>query len=352
MLFHAYKNCVSRYVRTKPTNIVLLVTDRCNAQCIMCSIWKEGFSSGVEMSVHQYDELLQAPFFHDVVNVMISGGEALLRKDIEQLLAVILARLPRLRRITIATNGLATELIEDKMLKIISLVEGSPKHVQLVCQVSVDAVSEVHDYIRAPEAGIKVKKTLIKLMGIRNSHPLFKISAGCVIQPKNIDEIEDVFDYLMRNAIDSIFTVICIDDHYYGNSDSNELIFNDSQKSRVQALLEKISGKEKNIGKKFLYRQFSTMLAGGKNIRGCPALRDTVTLGPAGDVFPCLNSCASKMGNVLTEDIHDIWFSASAQETCRMIADQKCADCMFACGVSYFEVLKYALRSIGRRRVS
>ncbi len=348
-LFHFYKHIVSLFRRTKPSNIALLITERCNARCIMCNIWKGDLTSASEMSVDQYDALLRKPFFHDIVNVMLSGGEALLRNDVEQIITVILTRLPRLKRITIATNGLATSVINEKMLAIASAVNRFNGSVLLVSQVSFDAMTEVHDQIRAPDASIKVKNTLNKLIELRNKYAFFKISAGCVIQPKNIDEVEDVFNYLEQNEIDSIFTVVCFDEYYYANNVNEELFFDDANKTKLKKILTNIIHKEKNVGKKFLYYQFSSMLEGGRNNRGCPALRDTITINPDGDVIPCLNSCGNILGNVFSDEVHDIWFSPATEKICKNIADERCYECMFACGVGYFEALKFAVRTFGGR---
>ncbi len=349
MLFHFYKHIVSRFTRTKPSNIALLVTEHCNARCVMCNIWKDGFSAGVELSVDNYDKLLGNPLFKDIVNVMLSGGEALLRKDIEKIISIALMRLPHLKRITIATNGLNTELINSKMLEIASIVNSFNGNVQLISQVSFDALTETHDQIRAPGASIKVRNTIDKLLDLRKVYPFYKISAGCVIQPLNVDEAEDVFDYLKLNNIESIFTVVCLDKHYYGNNDSDKLHFDGDKKNKLKEVLKKIENKETNIGKKFLYSQFRSMLEGGTNNRGCPALSDTITINPSGDVIPCLNSGGKKIGNVLSENVHDIWFSADTNKICRTIIDERCPECMFACGVGYFNALKFAIRTIGGR---
>ena len=351
MLFSAYKNIKSQYVRCKPTNLVLLLTERCNAQCIMCSIWKNGFSHGDEMSADQYDVLLKNPFFNDIVNVMISGGEALLRNDIDQIVTVLMSSLPRLKRITIATNGLATDLINKQMSKLAVRVNNFHGNLHLVSQVSFDGLTEVHDRIRAPGAGIKVKKTLKKLMDLRKKYSFYKINAGCVIQPLNIDEIDNVFDFLTRHKIESIFTVICFDEHYFQNSDSDKLRFNGVQKTKLKKVLKRIARKEKNVGKKFLYSQFRCMLNGGKNLRGCPALRDTITISHAGDILPCLNSGGMKTGNILSDHVDEIWYSAATQKICRQISNEKCTECMLACGVGYLEALKFAVQTVGGRFV-
>lgn len=351
MIFQAYKNTISRFVRVKPTNLALLVTERCNARCMMCNIWKDGFTNGPELTLAQYDDLLKSAVFSDIVNLMLSGGEALLRKDVAEIIRAALKRLPRLKRITIATNGLATDLITQKISQIASELSRESRSIRLIAQVSFDAISVAHDQIRGPDASSKVKSTIDKLVAIREGYKLFGISAGCVIQPMNICEIEDVFDYLNEKNIESIFTVICNNEHYYGNSNEDEIFFTEKDNKQLSDILKTIALKEKNLGKKFLYMQFRSMLSGGENHRGCPALRDTLTINPDGTIPPCLNACDKSLGNVLQKDVEEIWFSNSTVNVIRNINVQRCNSCMFACGVGYSEVLGFLFRTLWGRRL-
>lgn len=349
MLYEAIHNTVSRFIRIRPISLILLVTDKCNARCVMCNIWKEGVSLGHELSYHDYVHFLANRIFSNVTAVMLSGGEALLRPDVVELAGLIVRSLPRVNKVTIATNGLATDLVTRRVGQIAETVKSCNasrsilRKVHLFIQVSYDAVSATHDRIRGPNAHERVTKTLQNLVALRRQYDFLKISAGCVIQPINLAEIEQVYDFLKLNAISSIFTVICYDERYFKNREGGQIQFSESQRKEAQELLSRLIKKERHIGKKFLYRELKNMLGGAVNTRGCPALRDVFAVEPNGDIIPCLNSSDHVMGNVLKDDPHDVWFSRRNHQINDAVRNEKCGRCMFACGVSYLDVLKFTL---------
>ena len=345
MLYEAVHNTLSRFKRIKPITIALLVTGKCNARCVMCNIWKDGLSQGTELTTNQYETLLRNKFFSSISSVMISGGEALLRSDIVDIVEIIVHSLPRLRKITIATNGLATGLILKKINQI-AQIKGLSQKSRLFVQVSYDAVSNIHDNIRGPDAHNRVTSTMNRLLQLRTKYRFLHTTAACVVQPMNLEEIPQVFSFLRKNNIPSIFTYVWTDPHYFQNQLNNEIKFDKKQFQELKKVYFTLSKKEKHIGKKFLYYEFHRMLDGRESSRACPALRDTITIEPNGNVIPCLNSEKRSMGNVANEDIYAIWNSEETLAKVRTIQQSKCGSCMLACGVSYWPVLKFVIFDI------
>jgi GTP 3',8-cyclase len=86
------------------------VTDRCNFRCTYC-MPKEVFGRDFQFLPHRqllsFEEITRlARIFiaHGVEKIRITGGEPLVRRDVEQLIAM-LAPLPGLRDLTLTTNG-------------------------------------------------------------------------------------------------------------------------------------------------------------------------------------------------------------------------------------------------------
>ena len=72
--------------RTRPSQVYIDITSRCNCRCVMCHVWKSEPSD--ELSTRQWIDIL-----HDIARwpgpgtkVNISGGEPLLRADLPELL--------------------------------------------------------------------------------------------------------------------------------------------------------------------------------------------------------------------------------------------------------------------------
>jgi len=86
------------------------VTDRCNFRCTYC-MPKEVFGRGFEfldrrqiLSFEEIARLARIFVAHGVRKLRITGGEPLVRKDLEQLIAM-LAAIPGLQDLTVTTNG-------------------------------------------------------------------------------------------------------------------------------------------------------------------------------------------------------------------------------------------------------
>ena len=345
MLYEAIYNTLSRVKRIKPITLALLVTERCNATCIMCNIWREGFSSGSELSLESYEAVLSSPFFSNVTATMLSGGEAFLRTDFVDLVLMLFRRLSRLKKVTVASNGLATEMIARKTEAILKGIQKLKlrRRIQFVVQVSYDGVSEIHDRIRAKNAHVKVPQTLRSLMVLKDRYPRLGLSAACVVQPLNLHEIEQVLAFLKGNRIPCIFPVVCQNSQYFKNESDDRIRFTNAQVEEVKRLLRRVARDEPNPGVRLLYRDLRGLLSGKENSRGCPTLRDTITIEPNGNVVPCINSGEHALGNVLKENVNIIWFSKRALDIVEAIRKEKCGACMLACGAGYLEVLRYVL---------
>jgi MoaA/NifB/PqqE/SkfB family radical SAM enzyme len=168
---------LSSYCR--PTSIVLLLTERCNARCIHCDIWK---NRGKEdrPSREQWQGLIaDLREWLGPIQVTFSGGEALLNRDTLGLLSFG------------SSLGLFMELLthgfwEDQS-KIEELALAGPSRVT----ISFDGIEETHDRIRG-RAGfvLKTERTIRTLKRTRKEHRLdFGIRLKTVIMRQNLDDI-------------------------------------------------------------------------------------------------------------------------------------------------------------------
>src|ERR1044072_6795886 len=120
----------------RPTSIVLLLTERCNAKCVHCDIWK---NRGKEdrPSLDQWRVLIgDLRKWLGPIQVTLSGGEALLNRDALELLSYG------------SSLGLFMELLthgfwEDQS-KIEKLALAQPSRVT----ISFDGIGETHVLVR------------------------------------------------------------------------------------------------------------------------------------------------------------------------------------------------------------
>jgi MoaA/NifB/PqqE/SkfB family radical SAM enzyme len=72
-------------LRIKPVNAWLNVTDNCNMRCVMCNQWKETKEN--ELSIEEWKGIIKQLAETGIKNVQFGGGEPLLVKHLNQLIA-------------------------------------------------------------------------------------------------------------------------------------------------------------------------------------------------------------------------------------------------------------------------
>lgn len=87
-------------LRHRPILVHFEVTMRCNARCDFCDYWKTDPSARARESKSFADA---ARFFSPIM-ITFTGGEPLLRRDLEEIVAGV-ARAVRLRYIAVITHG-------------------------------------------------------------------------------------------------------------------------------------------------------------------------------------------------------------------------------------------------------
>lgn len=143
------------------------VTDRCNLNCIYCH--NEG-STGTtgEMSVETISNIVHVAADFGVNRLKISGGEPLLRKDLED----ILVSLPPLKDVSMTTNGV---LLQERALSLKnagldrvnisldSLNEGSYRHITK-CKDGVfrKVIGGIHAAVDVGLTPVKLNMVLLK----------------------------------------------------------------------------------------------------------------------------------------------------------------------------------------------
>ncbi len=130
-----------------PRVLLLALTTRCNAQCMMCSIWQQ---PEVDMQV----ELLSAALADGVLAqglqyVGLTGGEPTLSPAFERCVREIIRRSPALREVSLTTNGLDQEAALSAVDQVLAQIRG--RHIRLAVNVSLDGIGPVHDRVRGVE---------------------------------------------------------------------------------------------------------------------------------------------------------------------------------------------------------
>jgi len=196
----------------KPIDAIIAITYRCNAKCKMCNIWQ--IQDHTEISADQYLKLPAS-----LKDINISGGEPFLRSDLIEIIKNIKTTCPNAKLI-ISTNGIATDLIKQKMIEIIKIESN------IGIAVSLDGIGKIHDQIRGIDGAYeKVLATIAELKKIK----VKQIKFAFTLTNDNLTEMTKVYDLAQKLKIDFTLSSMQSSDVYFGNKenqlnhDSNQL---------------------------------------------------------------------------------------------------------------------------------
>ena len=152
--------CFARFKLGRPTPFYMTyeVTYRCNLRCKFCSVWRNG--SKKELDFGQARRLIDKVAEVGVPVFNLSGGEPLLREDLEDL-ALYAQRRGMMTQLN--TNG--TLISRDRARKIAEVFD--------VVNVSLDGFEKTHDGIRGINGAFKKA-----VQGMKN---LIKVKDTCTV---------------------------------------------------------------------------------------------------------------------------------------------------------------------------
>jgi len=101
-IYRWYKTPIRRFYGVKGNELIYMITNRCNARCPKCGIWKNPESDDQHLSINHFINCLQR-LHHNLYQVTLTGGEPLLFKNDVILIAKEAKKLNV--PIVIVTNG-------------------------------------------------------------------------------------------------------------------------------------------------------------------------------------------------------------------------------------------------------
>jgi MoaA/NifB/PqqE/SkfB family radical SAM enzyme len=150
---------------TRPIQLIVFVTDRCNARCGHCFNWR-ALNQGDEGPTLDELQTLSADL-GQLLTMGISGGEPFLRHDLASVYGIF-AYSNGLGEIDVPTNGLLPEHIYDTVREM--LAQDSPTLVAI--SLSLDGLEETHDRIRGVAGSFaKLHTTYQRLVDLKKEMP-------------------------------------------------------------------------------------------------------------------------------------------------------------------------------------
>ncbi|MEO0224682.1 MAG: radical SAM protein [candidate division WOR-3 bacterium] len=281
----------------------IITTYRCINRCVMCNIWKYPTSIEEEFKPEVLNKLPKLNFAN------ITGGEPMLRDDIEDIVAILTKKA---KRVVISTNGYFTE-------KIVNLAKKF-KNKNFGVRISIEGLPAANDELR----GLKDcfdhgLRTLLELHRIG----LKDIGFGITVSDRNAKDMLELYE--LARAMNVEFATACVHNSYYFHKWDNKITKKEEVIKCFEELINELL-KTKRIKNWFrAYFNFGLVnyVKGNSRLLACGAGSDMFFLDPFGNVRPCngLDEASenNSMGNLNTQSFEEIWNSKKAKMIREMV---------------------------------
>jgi MoaA/NifB/PqqE/SkfB family radical SAM enzyme len=325
--------------------LAFLVTNRCNARCLMCSIWKQENQLPHEISVGEFDRILADPLFKHLRVLNLNGGEPTLRSDLPELAAVALRRYP-LQQIGLVTNGLSPRRLLDQVDSLLKLVRDTKTRFG-VC-MSLHGIGDIADKVRQMSGTFE--KAVASLEGLAE-RPEVDLSVNCVITPVNIKGVRDFMEWGEKHALKIRFALGEVRERFYNQGLAQDVLLESMELKEVIRLFEELGRRTSfQLPSNFRYVELAGMLKQGTPRRlACMYYLGGAVLGADGTLFYCPHS--RPLGNCLEKPPSEIFDSPDNLHYFRKLRLESCPRCppytltRMELEVEWLRVLGYILRT-------
>ncbi len=268
-----------------PLRMDLALTYRCNNNCSHC--YAGGPHETKELSTDEWKKIIEKAVGFEVPNVVFTGGESLLRDDLEALVAYAESY--------DAVTGLITNgrLLTQK--RVASLKKAGLDYVQITIESPDPAIHNKMCGANSFEETVQ---------GIKNSVNELYTTTNTTITRLNYQTVKDLVPFLQGLGVRKFGLNAII---RAGKGTEAEGL----TPEELKELLPDIINKANELGMEFIwytptkYHKLNPVEM-GLGVKACSAARLTLAVEPDGSVLPC-QSYFKPLGNALTDDFRKMW---------------------------------------------
>ncbi|MEM4143005.1 MAG: radical SAM protein [Candidatus Bathyarchaeia archaeon] len=315
------KSFIGEYIKFRTNRIVprlflFPITSRCNSRCVMCNIWRQKETS--ELTLKQIRKMLDDPVFKSVEQVVISGGEPTLRDDISSIINLLVENCPSLRYISMCTNGLVPERVIKAWYALNEVRKRS--NVNFSFSVSLDGLNEVHGKVRGvPDAFERTVETINALIKLKQKSD-FGLYAHCVITNANVYGLFELKRWCYQKNLAFSFELA----HEWKRFLNKDSTFH-LNKEQKMAFLHALWNQVKFSGTEYYWMCYRMLRCGKKRHLTCPFVISAFSVHPDGAVYYCPS--AESIGNILKDNLSNIYYSKANLEYRNQVKKNKCPTC-------------------------
>ncbi len=312
----AAKVAARSLVSGRPHHAQWLVTRKCNYKCLGCNVWKEQDKN--ELTTEQIKQGLDILHDMGVVELVLSGGDPLLRDDIDEI-------------IDYATERFVTTVYDNGSMAVKKI--DALRNVDFVA-ISIDSLDEQkHDYIKdvpgAWKRAMEAVETLHK-EGI-------KVSVTPTISQMNLYEIVDLTNYFTKKGIPVWYCLYSydmtgdVDQLFRIGKPNDKFIITDKQAmvKLCDTLMEMKKTNNKILMTDKLFKTLRSLYAEEKRTWGCKALQSFLVVDHLGRIAGCHN-------HTFAGSIFDLKKNWRGRQFNNLREQYKtCTQCTYLCYVFY-----------------
>jgi len=308
--------------KIKPRTIQLALTNRCNLKCKTCNIYMH---SNKSLSLIDLKRMVENAFFSKVTNVGVSGGEPFLVKDIEKYIEVLL-KLPKIKKISIISNGTLTNIILDKLKLIYKMCKDN--NVILNFTVSIDGYKTINDKIRGSEGAFeRTIKTYEEIRKNLNNY-CDRIGVICTISKHNIFKIKELVAFFKLYNVKNVSYQLAVKHKrlYNENVEDFSILGDNRYKMLAREFFYELFIKTKEKKYYFIYRYLNESFH-QKRMSHCGYMDRDITIDGQGN----LSYCATKskiIGHISENNFQRIFFDENNIKYRKELVKNECNSCI------------------------
>jgi len=285
-----------KQVGLRPVDATIAITYKCNSRCQMCNIWQEKNPAQLPMSAF-------ANLSRSLRYINLSGGEPFLRPDLPDIVKLVKERSPQ-AQIIISSNGFVTDLIIPTMEKILEIDQ------TVGIRISLDGLKATHNRIRGIEVFDRAQATIdgLKKIGVKN------LGFSFTVMSDNASELPAVFDLSKKLGVELAMALVQNSDIYFQKGDNNIYDLSEINKSLDYVIDKELSSlSPKHWARAFYDYGLKLSANTGQRLLPSGAGLDSLFIDAHGDIYPS-NLINIKMGNIIDDDLDNIWQSKNANQ--------------------------------------
>jgi len=304
------------------------ITYKCNLNCFFCdrqTIYRDKLNKDITLSEAKMviDNLANA----DVMTIGITGGEALLRNDLEDIAEYAV---DKGLVVTLSTNG--TLMTKSRAQKLANLCQS--------ISISLDGLADTHDEVRGKKGAYD--KAIQGLKHLAATTPrACAIGVNFVLNKLNFQELRKVFDTVRNIGADYFFIQPVIGSNSW-------VIPKDAVDRSVKQILEMKSNYRHQISQSYYFLNHISDYINGTVPKLCDAGKLYLAVNNEGKLFLCPGLPRTKetyIGSLLQHSMTDLLKSKRMKKVKETIIP-KCNPCLMNCTTEFSLLAKSPLKTI------